>query len=488
MNLLGKKDIQEIRNEIYLGKGYYVIRNYITPIQVDHIVQFWKETNFENTENYQKFRDLHYGKSDFSIVNKDSDCHYNFFWNSPKDAPTNAVAWQMQSVRNQIEGNPPDNEFLPHYSTPGQKKSLRYIASYRVIVTRNNGSVQHHADWSKDHSRLQASLILSEYGKDYNEGGLIFYDSFTDGNPVNISETENLKAGDLVFFRHSQKHGVDPIKKSQKQTGFMRIIMPQEVVDITSTHAEESTNKGGKTAAVIKSSDLLRDQVPDLESAGRFYYDHEIGQLMKIAIRSGLDPAHVYWHRGLWGRFHDHKDWQVDLLKNKGLLPHHNFLDLGCGILRLGMSLVEYLNDDKYCGVDAVNDYIELGHIYLKEVVKTDKKYSLLADHNFNFQSFKRKFKMAIAQSVFTHLSFEQIDQCFSQLVKVMDHGSKLFFTICVGQDHEWSVMYTTDTPMIKSYHEDLKFYEDLSKKYSFTFSVVEDHPHPSQQVCVAEF
>ena len=138
--------------------------------------------------------------------------------------------------------------------------------------------------------------------------------------------------------------------------------------------------------------------------------------------------------------------------------------------------------------MDAVNDYIELGHIYLKEVVKTDKKYSLLADHNFNFQSFKRKFKIAIAQSVFTHLSFEQIDQCFSQLVKVMDHGSKLFFTICVGQDQEWSVMYTTDTPMVKSYHEDLKFYEDLSKKYSFTFSVVEDHPHPSQQVCVAEF
>ena len=101
MNLLGKKEIQEIRNDIYLGKGYFILRNYINPIQVDHIVQFWKETNFENTENYQKFRDLHYGKSDFSIVSKDSDCHYNFFGTRLKTLPR--MQWRGKCNQSEIK-------------------------------------------------------------------------------------------------------------------------------------------------------------------------------------------------------------------------------------------------------------------------------------------------------------------------------------------------------------------------------------------------
>ena len=44
--------------------------------------------------------------------------------------------------------------------------------------------------------------------------------------------------------------------------------------------------------------------------------------------------------------------FQFQYLVEHGLKPHHRFLDLGCGNLRLGSWLIAYLNPSCYVGVD----------------------------------------------------------------------------------------------------------------------------------------
>lgn len=118
----------------------------------------------------------------------------------------------------------------------------------------------------------------------------------------------------------------------------------------------------------------------------------------------------MYYYRGLWGRFNVFQDWQYNALLRYGVKPDHDFLDIGCGCLRLGMKLIPYLENDRYCGIDPVQGYIDLGRLYMSEVVRTDKRYRLACSADFAFDDFNRAFDFAMAHSVFTHMSFAQIE------------------------------------------------------------------------------
>src|SRR5579862_7424620 len=54
----------------------------------------------------------------------------------------------------------------------------------------------------------------------------------------------------------------------------------------------------------------------------------------------------------------DHAAWlsigrmQFDYLVQHGLLPEHRFLDIGCGNLRSGWLIIEYLHRANYVGLD----------------------------------------------------------------------------------------------------------------------------------------
>ena len=46
------------------------------------------------------------------------------------------------------------------------------------------------------------------------------------------------------------------------------------------------------------------------------------------------------------------QDFQIKFLKENGLLPIHKFIDIGCGTLRGGIPLIQYLNIANYYGID----------------------------------------------------------------------------------------------------------------------------------------
>ena len=89
--------------------------------------------------------------------------------------------------------------------------------------------------------------------------------------------------------------------------------------------------------------------------------------------------------------------------------------------------------------------YLRAGAAYLDEVVGTDKSYHLQCSCTFDFGGFERRFDYALAHSVFTHLSFDEIETCLERLKVVMKPGGQLFFTVCTGRDEELHVAYLDD-------------------------------------------
>lgn len=491
-------DLATIREDLFCGKGYHVIRNYAAEDMVRHIREFWQSSEQPQVSQYNKYTHIREHCADVSFRTNDVDTHVNFFWNQPRDVGTLTTAWQIQAIRNQLEGNPPDKGYLPTYQQPGEAARFRYVASYRVVITRSAGRVPPHCDWDLDHGRIQMCLMLSTFGKDYSAGGTVIYDRFRDGKPVNICEQERLCAGDLVIFRYAHEHSVAPVTPTADGDGFVRMILPEEVVDrrdrwlshriakktavtLNTICAKVGLGKEKPPAPLVKGR-LIRGQGNEL------YYDEHVEQLMKIAVREGLQPSHVYNHRGLWGRFRLHQQWQLDVLHRHGLKPSHHFLDLGCGILRLGMPLVDFLDDDRYCGIDALEQYIRLGQVYMQEVVKTDKTFHLLVNREFEFEQFERKFDFAMAQSVFTHMSFDQITTCFEKLCPVMKPGGQLLFTVILREDREFTWMYTSETAMTKSSHANLSFYEELGDRLGFEVTSLGSEGHQTQHACLATF
>jgi SAM-dependent methyltransferase len=137
--------------------------------------------------------------------------------------------------------------------------------------------------------------------------------------------------------------------------------------------------------------------------------------------------AHRKWVGGHWD---DHGQRQADFLVEHGLRPEHRLLDVGCGSLRAGRHLVDYLQPGRYYGVDANRSVLQAG--YDQEL--TDEQRRRLPTENLRATDrfgvdFGVLFDCAIAQSVFTHVSLNHVRLCLYRVARVMRPGGTFFVT-----------------------------------------------------------
>ncbi|WP_372625034.1 hypothetical protein [Falsiroseomonas sp.] len=126
---------------------------------------------------------------------------------------------------------------------------------------------------------------------------------------------------------------------------------------------------------------------------------------------------------------------QYHFLVANGLEPQHRFLDIACGALRLGQYLIPYLQHSYYFGLDAHEELVRSGLSgeFFANIV--DKKQPIFAfNSDFDF-SFIEKFDVAIAQSLFTHLTREDIRLCFRNLRPHAHAQSRFWFTFFEGDE-----------------------------------------------------
>jgi len=187
---------------------------------------------------------------------------------------------------------------------------------------------------------------------------------------------------------------------------------------------------------------------------------------------------------GLWdemGRL------QRDFLVEQGLRPDMRFLDVGCGSLRAGRLLVPYLDPGHYYGIDIGAEIIEAG--YEREL--DDETRARLPLGNLRMTDrfdadFGVPFDMAIAQSVFTHVTLNHIRLCLYRLGKVMKPGARFFATFNQrGPDHPVDSVqgrYYTERNVYWYYRKDLRY---AAERTPFSFRYIGEWGHPRKQKMV---
>lgn len=162
----------------------------------------------------------------------------------------------------------------------------------------------------------------------------------------------------------------------------------------------------------------------------------KLAALRRLPVK---DRIAIVGHRFIVGGI-DSRHWfeigklQFDYLVNEGLEPHHRFLDVACGALRLGQFLIPYLDKDNYCGIEGEPTLVECG---LRDEVSPRlvelKSPQFVTNYEFELPE-GVQFDWAIAQSLFTHLTVDDIVKCFTRLRPHAAEGSRFYFTYGKGR------------------------------------------------------
>ncbi|MGH8603035.1 MAG: class I SAM-dependent methyltransferase, partial [Gammaproteobacteria bacterium] len=98
------------------------------------------------------------------------------------------------------------------------------------------------------------------------------------------------------------------------------------------------------------------------------------------------------------------RDFQIRFLEQAGLEPQHHLLDLGCGTLRGGIPIIEYLEKGHYFGVEARQDVLDEGRKELQESKLVDKEPTLIATADISSLNLAQEFDFIWAFSVLIHM------------------------------------------------------------------------------------
>lgn len=130
---------------------------------------------------------------------------------------------------------------------------------------------------------------------------------------------------------------------------------------------------------------------------------------------------------------------QFVLLVLLGLREHHDVLDVGCGSLRLGRLLLPYLEPARYSGVEPEEWLVregveaELGW----ELIERKQPQLVYAD-DFPLDRLGRRFDFIVAQSIFSHATPTQIEQCLGAAAGALEPDGQMVATFVVG-DHDYT-------------------------------------------------
>jgi len=170
---------------------------------------------------------------------------------------------------------------------------------------------------------------------------------------------------------------------------------------------------------------------------------------------------------------------QFHFLVNAGLRHDHKFLDVACGSLRLGQYLIPYLDKGHYFGLDGESELVTKGlakELFFDLVAQKEPKF----EFNYQFEvSFAKGLDFAMAQSLFTHLTPNDIKLCFDNLYKNANAGAKFYFTFFEGDE---SINPTGPSHAQRGWRYAFSTLEELGKSAGWTMEYIGDWGHPNNQ------
>lgn len=171
---------------------------------------------------------------------------------------------------------------------------------------------------------------------------------------------------------------------------------------------------------------------------------------------------------------------QLKYLKQEGLKPGHRLLDFGCGTLRAGKHFIRYLEPGNYTGLDISPEAIKYGERWVEENGLADKKPVLQVNNRVELERVKdSSFDFVVAQSVFTHLPWQDLDLFLENLDGVLSESGKAYLTFWIIHDKDFRVN------SVSSFAYGLGFIEDLADRHGFCVDLDSSFNHPRGQEMV---
>ena len=156
--------------------------------------------------------------------------------------------------------------------------------------------------------------------------------------------------------------------------------------------------------------------------------DRLLDQYRRLRVSISPDTnAHRGYVGGMWEEI---GQVQIDFMVRQGLKPDDVFVDVACGSLRAGRHFISYLNPTNYLGLDHNQWLIDAGlkHEISKQARK-EKLPEFVVSDSFEFSQFTKWPNFGLAQSLFSHLTPDDIRQCLGNLKDSMQPGGRFFAT-----------------------------------------------------------
>lgn len=131
------------------------------------------------------------------------------------------------------------------------------------------------------------------------------------------------------------------------------------------------------------------------------------------------------------------RDCQLRFLKKVGMAPEHFVLDLGCGVLRGGLPMIEYLPQGHYYGIESRKEVLDEGVRALQEAGLQSKVPTLLFFDDLSIATLDRKVDVIWAFSVLIHMEDRILDACLDFVSRNLELNGRMYANVKIGEKKE---------------------------------------------------
>lgn len=157
---------------------------------------------------------------------------------------------------------------------------------------------------------------------------------------------------------------------------------------------------------------------------------------------------------------------QLNFLKSQNLLPEHVFLDFDSGE-QGGVSIVEYLNEGNYFGIDTRIRILVDGQRNMKAAGLRSKNPHFIHMDTYEALPFSERFDVIGAFSVFTHFNDHQAEKALNFIGSWLKINGKFYANVNIGQSSAQE-----SEGLTKSYRPQA-FYEEIANKTDLQMTVL---------------
>lgn len=158
---------------------------------------------------------------------------------------------------------------------------------------------------------------------------------------------------------------------------------------------------------------------------------------------------------GFLPQWEEHRRFQFDFLRSRGLQPHHRFLEIGCGPLTGGVPIIGYLDPGNYTGIDVRASVLELAYLELVGAKLTGKSTRLLRSDSFGEDYLTtERFDFILSFSVLYHMSDDVLNACLAAIRSRLSPDGTYFANVNVDLDDSTWLQFPFLRRSVETYGE----------------------------------